>query len=140
MNGQEREVSHTIFQGSRTHIALNAEETEDQLPEVFQTIHTKFQEFQREGSGWTLEKVNHIEVHSATYNPLQGSSYIKLPKKLETTKACINVQNTDNKCFLWSVLAHLHPVPTDPNRKSERYTPYEHELDVDRYFVPNTCE
>ena len=39
------------------------------------------------------------------FRPLVGSSYKKLPKEIENTKACINVKNTDNKCFMWSLLA-----------------------------------
>ena len=34
----------------------------------------------------------------------------------------VNIQNKDNKCFLWSVLAHLHPpqwiLHNFPNLKS----------------------
>ena len=35
----------------------------------------------------------------------------------------------DNKCFLWSVLAHLHPAKENKHRVTN-YTPYEDELDV----------
>ena len=52
--------THTIYQSSKTHTALNTDEVDDKLPEIFQTIHTKFQEFQREGSGWVFDKVNHF--------------------------------------------------------------------------------
>jgi hypothetical protein len=41
--------------------------------------------------------------------PIKGSgnylTYCLLPK----TQSIINVQNNDNKCFLWSILSALHP-------------------------------
>lgn len=59
---------------------------------------------------------------------MRGASYIDLPKVIKNKKVVINVQNYDQKCFLWSILSALHPVPRDPQRVT-KYTPYEHELD-----------
>ena len=39
-----------------------------------------------------------------------GSSYIKLPKALEASKAILNIQNYDQMCTLYCALAALHPV------------------------------
>ena len=44
----------------------------------------------------------------AKYVPLKGSQYIDLPPKVKNSKAVINIQNDDDKCFLWSVLAYLY--------------------------------
>ena len=57
-----------------------------------------------------------MHVHGATYRPLRASSYINLPKYIADKKACINVKNKDQKCFLWSVLAGLHPSKIHPER------------------------
>ena len=38
-----------------------------------------------------------------------GSSYIPLPDWIMRKKAIVSIRNTDNKCFLWSVLRYLHP-------------------------------
>lgn len=51
-----------------------------------------------------------------------------LPKKVRAQKACINIQNTDNKCFLYCILASLHPAEHNPQRVS-KYTQYTDELD-----------
>ena len=37
---------------------------------------------------------------------LNGTSYVKIPL---TSKAILNVQNNDKYCFVWSILASLHP-------------------------------
>ena len=43
----------------------------------------------------------HHAISISKYNPLLGSSYIKLPRELDhPRKVLINVQNTDdNECF-----------------------------------------
>ena len=41
-------------------------------------------------------------VNSSVYSPLSGSTYIELPHKLKNLmKGLINIENNDNKCFLW---------------------------------------
>ena len=39
-----------FYQATKTYVAMNLEEIDDVIPKVFQTISSKFQEFQREGS------------------------------------------------------------------------------------------
>ena len=71
------------------------------------------------------------------YTPLQGSTYIKLPKKLEDKKAILNIQNDDEKCFLWSVLAALHPVHLKGQpRRVHHYKSFEQELNVNGIPFP----
>ena len=48
---------------------------------------------------------------------MKGNSYIKLPKELQhSAKGLINLQNNDNKCFLWCHIRHLNPQNKDPQR------------------------
>ena len=52
------------------------------------------------------------------YNPLAGTSYIKLPKELgHPRKGLINIQNIDdNECFKWSIVRYLNPANHHPAR------------------------
>jgi hypothetical protein len=75
------------------------------------------------GSGFALERINYIDLNISSYKPLSGSSYVELPKFIQNKKACINVQNKDNKCFQWAVLSGLHPTEKDAYRTS-KYTEY----------------
>ena len=48
----------------------------------------------------------------------------------------LNIENTkDQMCFLWSVLASLHPVEQNPHRVS-KYRQYENELNMDGIDYP----
>ena len=40
---------------------------------------------------------------------MRGGSYIPLPNFIMRKKAIINMENKDDKCFLWSILRYLHP-------------------------------
>ena len=61
-------------------------------------------------------KVIKLELHTVSYNPLKGKTWIPLPKELANKKAIINMKNTDNKCFLWCVLRALNPKDNHPER------------------------
>ena len=64
--------------------------------------------------------IDYIEGHYLNVskcNPLEGKSYIPLPKKLQHhKKGLININNKDDKCFLWCHVRHLNPQETNPQR------------------------
>jgi hypothetical protein len=43
----------------------------------------------------------------------------KLPKFLQDKQCCVNMQNDDDKCFIWCVLRALHPVKSHKERISD---------------------
>ena len=68
------------------------------------------------GSGWIFYKIIKLELHTASYRPLRGNTWIPLPKELADKKAIINMKNKDNKCFMWSVLRALNPKNDNAER------------------------
>jgi hypothetical protein len=135
--GDQVEVAEPHFHG-RCHIVLNNQDIEHALRESIMKMVNSFVEYQREGSNWTLDKVLGININIVTYSPLKGSSYLPLPAKLARKKAIVNVQNTDDKCFMWSVLAALHPTTGHhghPNRVNN-YIAYQAELNFTDISFP----
>ena len=57
VDGNTTEDKNDIYQASKTYICMQPYEIGESIPEVFQTISGKFQEFQHEGSGWILDHV-----------------------------------------------------------------------------------
>ena len=47
---------------------------------------TDVDEFQRNGSGWTFNRMLGLDINISRYNPIRGSSYIELPKRAESKK------------------------------------------------------
>ncbi|XP_069109117.1 uncharacterized protein [Argopecten irradians] len=115
----------------------NVSQLKAQLAEAFHNLHNAYQNFERDGSGWTIDKILKLEVNTVEYTPLEGSSYIPLPSNIQKKKAVLNIQNTDQKCFLWSVLASIHHFPFEnhPDRVSN-YIQYESELNIDGIEFP----
>ena len=65
---------------------------------------------------------------------LNGSSYVKI---LLRTNAILIFQNIDKSCFIWSILASLHPCENDhPNRVSN-YIQYINELNFQSFDFTN---
>ena len=85
----------------------------------------------QEGSGWALDKIQRVYVNICKYKPLKGHACIVLPQKLQHTKAIVNIQNTDNKCFVWSVLAALHQMAQNPQLINQ-YRQFENELNLNQ--------
>ena len=63
------------------------------------------------------------------YNSMRASSYLPLPKKLKAKQGCFSIQNNDEKCFIWSILASLHLVQRRNHQfRVLKYQEYEREL------------
>ena len=90
----------------------------------------------RHGSGFTLERITKFKFCIAQYRPLHGSCYIATPPWLSNKRAVINVKNTsDSKCFVWSILAALHPGAHNSDRLSN-YKPHENTLNTSGLTFP----
>jgi hypothetical protein len=68
-----------------------------------------------------------MKINTVKYSPVAASSYMDLPPKLRFSRGLLNIQNEDNECFLWSILAALPPVQMHPERVSN-YIQYEDTL------------
>lgn len=86
--------------------------------DVTSNLKKKVEEFQERDSGWAFLCTSHLEVNINKYEPLRGSSYIDLPKAIKSKKACLNIKNRDEYCFLWCIVAALHPAKKHPDRVS----------------------
>jgi len=88
--------------------------------------------FHKRGSGSLMYLVADFYITLAPYRPTQGSSYIPTPPEIRKKAAILNVNNLDdNLCFLWSILAGIHPIDRkqDPNRLCH-YKPYLNKLNT----------
>ena len=102
-------VQDKAYFQSDTHINLESTDVKEILAVVIRNIIYKISIYQQNGSGWYFKEVLHLEIHTVDYKPMRGSSYMPLPDWIMRKKAIVNIRNTDEKCFLWSVLRYLHP-------------------------------
>lgn len=125
--GEKDQIDTMHFRTSNVTVYKTAD-LEQVLTEDKAKILAQLEDFEKRGSGWSLYEIETLELAVNRYVPFRGSSYIELPRAIKNCLGVINVKNKDQKCFLWSVLACLHPV----NIHAEciyNYKQYEHELD-----------
>ena len=78
-------------------------------------------------SGWRFDRINSLTVYFYKTCELNGSNYIRIPLR---SNAILNIENNDNYCFVWSILASLHPLNNNhPNRVSN-YRQYFNEINI----------
>lgn len=109
------EQSDPLFEKRLIHIPTRVKEISSatNIEDYFQTnviehVKRKIEEALVEGSGFTLSKIHRLTVQVFKYEPLQGGGDIDLPQILKNKKAIINLKNTNDECFKWSILAALH--------------------------------
>ena len=86
------------------------QEMADEIEEEIQKVE------EAEGSGWVFVEIENLTLHTSIWDPLKAGSYIDLPKELKNRKAIINMQNEDDKCFMWCVLRALNPKDKNAER------------------------
>ena len=125
---------NTYFQ-SRTHINVEKTEVKVYLKEMIIEILGNLNIYQMKGSGWYFKEVKRLEIHIVEYKPMRGGSYILLPEFIKKKKSIINIQNKDNKCFLWSILRYLHPVQMNEVRLTD-LRDYKNDLNFKQISFP----
>ena len=121
---------------SDIHVNLEGTDENDIYVTMVERILEKIDVFQSGGSGWRLYNITNLELHTVGYIPLRGETYIELPKELANKKAIINMQNKDNKCFLWCVLRALNPHEKNPQRVDKELKLKENTLNMDGIEYP----
>ena len=98
---------------------FNLEATDENVPynKMVDTIEDEIQKIENvEGTGWHFYRVISLELHTAEWVPLRGSSYIELPKELKNKNAITNMKNDDDKCFLWFKSIKSNTLSSRKNR------------------------
>ena len=87
------------------------------LENAFQEILYRIDNWINERSGWIVELIESQYINVSNYKPLSGSSDIKLPAELRSSKIrLINIKNNDQKHFLWCHARHINPVKIHPEK------------------------
>ena len=115
-------------------INQNLTQTDINNIDVVSQLEYQIQQQEMKDSGWRFEKINSMTIYFYKTNEMNGSNYIKIPLR---SSAILNVENNDKFCFLWSILAYLHPCSNNhPNRVSN-YRQYFSELNIQGFDFAN---
>ena len=107
------------------------------LENAFQETLYRIDNWINEESGWVDELIKSQYINVSTYRPLSGSSYVKLPAELRSSKkGLINIKNNDQKCFLWCHVRHINPVKIHPERITREDKKLANDLNYDGIEFP----
>ena len=110
-------IKRFAFHSKGQKLILESTDTHEIYQEMSDEIEEEIQKVQEaEGSGWVFVEIENLTLHTSIWNPINAGSYIDLPKELKNRKAIINMQNEDDKCFMWSVLRALNPKDKNSER------------------------
>ena len=113
----DNEIKEFAFHSKDLKLVLEGTDESELYNEMMDEIEEEIQKVQNaEGSGWQFLKVIKLVLHTTKWEPIYGSSYIPLDPYLANKKAIINMQNEDDKCFMWCVLRALYPKDNHPER------------------------
>lgn len=117
------------YEGETTHVSIKSvvidhagEFAENYLPMVRELIRKNQNRIELggeiSGEGLDFKELSLVSVHLliGQWTPNRGRSYFPLPPFIASKKACVNPQNEDDKCFMWAILACLHPAESNPQR------------------------
>ena len=85
-------------------------------------------------SGWIFDKINSMKISFYKTVELNGSSCVKIPLR---SSAILNIQNNDKYCFIWSILASLHPCENTHPSRVNNYSHYFNELNFQIFDFTN---
>ena len=114
-NGEPEE--EMVYFNSKAQIIMNISDIKPNIEMSQGKIMNDVAEWLKEGSGWTTDGVLEHYFNVVSYKPLEGKSYILLPKELQNSlKGLIHLKNEDNECFRWCHIRYLKPQEVHPER------------------------
>ena len=139
--GREERLFKTAYFNSQPQTITNDTQIELALSLSKQEILNKIAVWISEGSGWTVQSVDNHYINVVKYEPMKGSSYIKLPAELRNSaKGLINLKNEDNQCFRWCHIRFLNPQDKYPQRIKKVDKQYIENLDYSGIEFPVTTK
>ena len=123
-----------VFHHSSLEIIRSMNDFNNAYTRIYDNLTKFIDEYQQKGSGHVFTEITEVEIRAFRMRGFRGSSYIPTPFKSSNV---VNIKNKDNKCFLWSVFAKLHPAK-DHCERVAKYTPYEDELNMKDIKYPVT--
>ena len=130
-------VEKSAYFNSTSQTIINNTEINEALQMSKQNLLNQISRWISEGSGWTIKSVDSHYLNMAKYEPMKGSSYIKLPSELRNSKkGLINMKNEDNECFRWCHIRHINPQEKYPQRIKKADRQYVEKLDYSGVEFP----
>ena len=105
-----------IYLHSLSYLIYQIAEIDQTIDAMYSEITTRNSNAMRNASNLEISKIEAVTIDVWRFNPLAGGHYTALPKFLAAKKAIVNVQNPDQRCFGYALLAALYPQDINADR------------------------
>ena len=133
-NNEEDQRNNEIELYMNLKINNNLTESDIDNIDVRSQLEHQIQIQETKESGWIFDKINSMKISFYKTTELNGTSYVKIPLR---SNAILNVQNNDKYCFIWSILASLHPCENSNPSRVNNYVQYFNELNFQNFDFTN---
>ncbi len=106
-------------------------------------IENRIDTFVNQGSFWNVNRIMKMDIRIGRYITRYDCYGKRLPDILLHKKAILNIKTFDNKCFLWSVIAHYFPVESSSYSQKcnvSNYLKYENYFNTEGIEFPVSLE
>ena len=133
INEEDQRDNHIEFY---LNLKINNNLTESDIAniDIRSQLEHQIQMQELKDSGWIFDKINSMKISFYKTTKMNGTSYVKIPLR---TSASLNVQNNDKLCFIWSILASLHPCQNNYPNRVNNYVQYFNELNFQGFEFTN---
>ena len=111
-------MSEKFYTCTQMKTLMNSRTIHEVLTEWHRELEEKLDQFVQRGSGWQLDKIDQVEIRAGKYVPCVGGCLVELPGWIKKKRATVSVETTTD-CFMYSVLAGLHPSSTNKKRTNQ---------------------
>ena len=73
--------------------------SDDEIFEVSDQINISIQILSTGGSGFVVQKIDHLDININKFKPIRGSGYNATPSTLVGNHFLLNIRNNYNKCI-----------------------------------------
>ena len=134
----KQDEDNQVLDETELYIILNINhkltQTDIENIDVKSPLEHQIEQQEMKDFGWRFDKINSMTIYFYKTGELNGSNYVKVPLR---TNAFLNIENIDKYCFIWSVLASLHPCNNNHPHRVSNYKQYFNELNINGFDFTN---
>lgn len=116
----------------------NAIDLGELVRESFWEILAQSQDFNENGSGWSLLYIVRLCLEFGKIKYFKGGSYFEIPKVFQRKLALLNIRNFDDHCLLYCVAAFMYRnlIPVSLQTKASSYAPFLANFNINGLVFP----
>src|SRR5277367_5195107 len=114
-NNELTEVNEIFYMNAKIQQVLHESDICNSMNYQNNDIRCKIDRYTVGGSGWTVGRIVSHQINIYQNQLIRARGYIKLPDWINNKKATVNIQNKDDKCFIYYLGRRLDPNPEKKN-------------------------